>query len=104
MASCSCWASRPLRGAVAMALAQKPEEADRPKFIDGLESAQLEVVEACLVALEKLPAGKSAAERFALVNALRRLGNDKHELVLRERAVRVLKRSTGQDFGFVVGE
>lgn len=98
------YAEYPLRGAVVMALAQKPEEADRPKFIDGLESAQLEVVEACLVALEKLPAGKSAAEHFALVNALRRLGNDKHELVLRERAARVLKRSTSQDFGFVVGE
>ena len=46
----------PLRGAIVMALAQKPEESDRPKFIEGLESAQLEVVDACLSALEKLPA------------------------------------------------
>jgi putative membrane-bound dehydrogenase-like protein len=94
----------PLRGAVLMALAQKPDEADRPWFIEGLESAQLEVVDACLSALEKLPAGQSVAERFALVNALRRLSNDKPELILRERAVGLLKRSTNEDFGFIVGE
>jgi putative membrane-bound dehydrogenase-like protein len=94
----------PLRGAIAMALAQKPEESDRPRFIEGLESAQLEVVDACLSALEKLPPGNSAADHFALVNALRRLGNDKAELILRERAVALLKRSTNEDFGFVAGE
>ena len=94
----------PLRGAIMMALAQKPEEADRPRFIEGLESAQLEVVDACLSALEKLPPGQSAAEHFALVNALRRLGNDKPELILRERAARLLERSTSEDFGFVFGE
>jgi putative heme-binding domain-containing protein len=94
----------PLRGAIVMSLAQKPEEADRPKFIEGLESAQLEVVDACLSALEKLPVSRSAAEHLALVNALRRLGNDKPELILRERAAKVLKRSTNEDFGFVVGE
>jgi putative membrane-bound dehydrogenase-like protein len=94
----------PLRAAIVMALAQKPEEVDRPRFIEGLESAQLEVVDACLSALEKLPVTKSAAEHFALVNALRRLGNDKAELILRERAAGLLKRSTNEDFGFVTGE
>jgi putative membrane-bound dehydrogenase-like protein len=94
----------PLRGAIVMALAQKPEEADRPRFIEGLESAQLEVVDACLSALEKLEPNQSAAEHFALVNALRRLGSDKAELILRERAAKLLKRSTNEDFGFVAGE
>jgi putative membrane-bound dehydrogenase-like protein len=94
----------PLRGAIVMALAQKPEESDRPKFVEGLESAQLEVVDACLSALEKLPPHRSAAEHLALVNALRRLGNDKPELILRERAAHLLKRSTNEDFGFIVGE
>ncbi len=94
----------PLRGAIVMALAQKPEEADRPRFIEGLESAQLEVVDACLSALDKLPPSQSAAEHFGLVNALRRLGNDKPELILRERAAGLLKRSTSEDFGFVTGE
>jgi putative membrane-bound dehydrogenase-like protein len=94
----------PLRGAIVMALAQKPEEVDRPRFVEGLESAQLEVVDACLSALEKLPVGRSAAEQFALVNAFRRLGNDKAELILRERAAKQLKRTTNEDFGFVAGE
>jgi putative membrane-bound dehydrogenase-like protein len=94
----------PLRGAIVMALAQKPQEADRPKFIEGLESAQLEVVDACLAALQKLPVRRSAAEHIALVNAFRRLGNDKPELILRERAAGLLKRSTNEDFGFVGGE
>jgi putative membrane-bound dehydrogenase-like protein len=94
----------PLRAAIVTALAQKPEEADRPRFIEGLESAQLEVVDACLSALEKLRPSQSAAEHFALVSALRRLGNDKAELLLRERAAGLLKRSTNEDFGFVTGE
>ncbi len=93
----------PLRGAILMSLAQKPEEIDRPRFIEGLESAQLEVVDACLTALEKMPPSQSAAEHFALVNAFRRLGNDKAELILRERAAGLLKRSTNEDFGFVTG-
>lgn len=94
----------PLRSAVLMTLAQKPEEADRPKFLEGLDSSQLEVVEACLGALEKLPAQQSPAESFALVKALRRLRNEKPELRLRERAAHLLKRSTQDDFGFVYGE
>jgi putative heme-binding domain-containing protein len=51
-----------------------------------------------------LPPGNSAADHFALVNALRRLGNDKAELILRERAAALLKRSTNEDFGFIAGE
>ena len=44
-----------VRSAVQVALATKPEAEDRPKFIDGLESSQLEVLTACVDALEKLP-------------------------------------------------
>jgi len=93
-----------LRSAVVMTLAQKPEEADRAKFDEGLESTQLEVVGACVTALEKLPPGESAAERFALVTALRQLSHEKPELLLRERVARLLARSTKEDFGFVYGE
>ncbi len=87
-----------------MTLAQKPEEADRPKFDDGLNSSQLEVAGACVAALEKLPPAESAAERFALVAALRRLVHEKPELLLRERVAKLLARSTKEDFGFVYGE
>lgn len=93
-----------LRSAVVMALSQKPEEADRAKFDAGLESSQLEVVAACLAALEKLPSADSATERFALVAALRRLVHEKPELLLRERVAKLLARTAKDDFGFVEGE
>src|ERR1700685_2413084 len=51
----SKYADFALRSAVVMTLAQKPQEADRAKFDEGLLSPQLEVVDACLGALEKLP-------------------------------------------------
>jgi putative membrane-bound dehydrogenase-like protein len=92
-----------LRSAVVMTLAQKPEEADRPKFDEGLESPQLEVVAACAGALEKLPAADSAAERFALVAALRRLVHEKPEFLLRERIAKLVARTAKDDFGFVFG-
>lgn len=93
-----------LRSAVVMTLAQKPEEVDRAKFDEGLQSSQLEVAGACVAALEKLPPGDSAAERFALVAALRRLVHEKPELLLRERVAKLLARSAQNDFGFISGE
>jgi putative heme-binding domain-containing protein len=93
-----------LRSAVVMTLAQKPEEADRAKFDAGLESSQLEVVGACVAALEKLPPVESTAERFALVGALRGLVHEKPEFLLRERVAKLLARSAKDDFGFVYGE
>jgi putative membrane-bound dehydrogenase-like protein len=93
-----------LRSAVVMTLAQKPEEIDRAKFDDALESSQLEVAGACVSALEKLPPAESATEQFALVSALRRLAHEKPEFLLRERVARLLARSTHDDFGFVHGE
>ncbi len=93
-----------LRSAVVMTLAQKPEEIDRPKFDEGLESSQLEVVAACIAALEKLPPANSAAERFALVAGLRHLVHEKPEFLLRERVVKLLAQTAKDDFGFIFGE
>ena len=92
-----------LRSAAVITLAQKPEEIDRPKFDAGLESQQLEVVAASLAALDKLPVAESPAERFALVAALRRLGHEKPEFVIRERVAKLVARSAKRDFGFVSG-
>ncbi len=97
------YAELPLRGAVLMTLAQKPQESERALFLEGLESPQIEVVGACLGALEKLPADETPAERFALAGALRRLADGKAEFALRERVARLLLRSTHDDFGFVSG-
>jgi putative membrane-bound dehydrogenase-like protein len=93
-----------VRSAVVMTLAQKPDDVDRPKFEEGLESSQLEVVAACIAALEKLPPADTAAERFALVAGLRHLVHEKPEFLLRERIAKLLARTTKEDFGFVFGD
>lgn len=93
-----------VRDAVLMVLAEQPERSDRSNFVAGLESAQLNAVEACLQALTKLPRTQDAAELFALLAAARRLMNDKREYRLRETAMRLLQNNTEQTLGFVFGE
>jgi putative heme-binding domain-containing protein len=92
-----------LRMACLMVLAESPEEQDREKFAAGLDSPPIEIVATCTAALEKLPAKKNDVELVALVKALRRLGNDKNELALRERIIRLLERNAGQKYDFVFG-
>ena len=53
-----------LRGAVVMTLTQQPEEVDRARFLEGLESSRLEVIKACLAALEELPASGRCGRLF----------------------------------------
>jgi putative membrane-bound dehydrogenase-like protein len=93
-----------VRGAVLMTLSERPDPADRAWFREGLSSSQAEVVEACLTALEALPADPSAEEQTALLRALRRLGGDAREYRLRERVVKLLERNTGHREPFVFGE
>jgi putative membrane-bound dehydrogenase-like protein len=93
-----------VRNAVLLVLAAEPEEQDRPKFLEGLESSQLEILTACLEALEQLPKQPSAEEDVALLKTLRRLGANSQEYVLRERVVRLLQRNTGEEFEFEFGE
>jgi putative heme-binding domain-containing protein len=87
-----------------MVLAEKPVKEDRALYLSGLESAQLNAVEACLKALTKLPRSNDPAEQYQLLNAARRLINDKREFQLRELAMRLLQNNTSQTLGFVFGE
>lgn len=80
-------------------LARDPLPADRSKFIDGLNSPQLEQVRLCLGALEKLPAGDSDDELVPLVRLLRTLPAGKAEAAVRERVGRSLAARTGQELG-----
>ncbi len=93
----------PVRNAVIMALAQKPEESDRGLFLSGLESPQLEVITASLSALAQLPADESAEEIVPLVQVLRRLRGEEQDFRLREQVIRLLRRDSGQNFAFVFG-
>ena len=93
-----------VRSAVLMVLAEKPEPADRDKFVEGLESSQLEVLTACVGALEKLKPVEEPRESLSLLRTLRRLGNDKSEYPLRERVVKLLRTATKQSFGYTLGK
>jgi putative membrane-bound dehydrogenase-like protein len=89
-----------LRDAVLLVLAKNPAVADRPLFVRGLESGQLDVISACLAALEKFPAEKSAGEQIALFKSALRLGRDKNEIPVRDRLIKRLRKNTGQQFGY----
>lgn len=89
-----------LRDSILKVLATSTERQDRAKFVRGLQSGQLDVIKACARALGKLPATKSGGERIALFKAARRLGRDKREVALRDELVKLLRRSTGQTFGY----
>jgi putative membrane-bound dehydrogenase-like protein len=92
-----------VRDAVLIDLADTPTKEDRALYVSGLESTQLNAVEACLKALTKLPRSNEAAEQFALLAAARRLTNDTREFGLREMAIRLLQNNTGQGHKFVFG-
>ncbi|OYW18749.1 MAG: hypothetical protein B7Z55_10055, partial [Planctomycetales bacterium 12-60-4] len=93
-----------VRGAVLMTLAEQPQPEDRPLLVAGLESSQVEVVQACLSGLEALPSSMESAEQLALLKALRRLGADEREFAARERVVQLLQRNTGYETPYVFGK
>lgn len=93
-----------VQGAVLSVLADQPRPADRALFIRGLESADLGLVGTSLSALTALPAVKDPEELVRLVYNLRRLDHDQAAWRLRERAVHLLRRNTGRQFGFLVGK
>jgi putative membrane-bound dehydrogenase-like protein len=92
-----------VRGAVLIVLARQPEEQDRAKFVAGLDESRLEVLTACVEALEKLPPVQEAETQLALLKTLRRLGADEKEFALRDRVARLLARNIPEDHGFVFG-
>lgn len=88
-----------LRMAILMVLAGNPQEQDRTRFVQGLDSPAVEVLSECIAALEKLSKKQDAEELAGLVKLVRRLGSEKSELGVRERAARLLERNSGEKFG-----
>ncbi|QDV19822.1 Cytochrome c [Gimesia panareensis] len=88
-----------LQPAVLAVLSSQPEEQDRDKFLKGLASSQIEVLESCVSALEKLAPPEQPDETVRLFATLRRLGHDKREKNLQARIIPLLQRWTGQQFG-----
>ena len=92
-----------VRDSVLMMIAEKATKEDREILLSGLDSPQLNAVEACLKALVKLPRSSEAAEQFQLLGAARRLINDKREFQLRETVMRLLQNNTSQAHPFAFG-
>lgn len=93
-----------VRSAVLIVMSKKAEARDREKFVEGLESSQMEVLEACLNALKTLSATEDPQEQIVLLQTLRRLGENPKEYQLRENVVELLRRNSGENFGFKTGK
>jgi putative membrane-bound dehydrogenase-like protein len=91
------WDRAGLEESILPLLARQPQAADRDKFLEGFNSAQLATIRLCLDALEKLPPRNEGGQVLPLVRCLRRLGEDKQEKELRGRLAGYLRRLTGQD-------
>ncbi|MCA9034728.1 MAG: c-type cytochrome [Planctomycetaceae bacterium] len=92
-----------VRDAILIVLSEKPAKDDRSLYLDGLNSAQLNAVDACVKALTKLPPSNTPAEQYQLLSTARRLVNDLREFRIRETVMRLLQNNTGQSGGFVYG-
>ena len=92
-----------VRDAVLQILGDDSRKEDRPLFLEGLDSGRIETLQACIEGLEEQAALGTVDEHVAMFKALRRLGTDAREYAVRQRVVRLLQRSTGEEFGFVFG-
>jgi len=91
------WSDSGQEAALLPLLARNPIGADRPKFIDGLNSPQASVLEACVLGLTKLGTKTDGIEAFSLIRALHR-SSDK-QISLRTALTQRLEKTTGQTLG-----
>lgn len=92
------WSDRSARDLLIKHLAEKPNPADRAKFLEVLESASGESLNAALAALEKLPRNQSPANLVPLFARLRLSLSDPKEAAVRKRIVELINRQSGQEF------
>lgn len=92
-----------VRDAVLILLADSPTTENRKLYLSGLESSQLNAVEACVRALTRLPRNSGPEEQYQLLSAARRLQNDAREFQIRETVIRLLENNLGQTVPFVFG-
>ncbi len=93
-----------LRNAVVLALSTDPQESDRIYFYKSLAFASLEIMQESVNALGLLSASENPEENVALVQALRRLGNQGEERRVRDQLVELLRRNLQQKFGYKFGK
>jgi putative heme-binding domain-containing protein len=89
------WGEHGLDDAILPILAKTPDEADRARFLSGLESGQPAMVKVALEALERLPKRSDRDETLTLILGLRRLPQGKEEDRIAERLAGYLVTTTG---------
>jgi putative heme-binding domain-containing protein len=92
------WSDRSARELLVKYLAEKPIPADRGKFLEILEVASGESLNAALSGLEKLPRDQSPANLVPLFARLRQSLSDPKEASIRKRLVALINRQAGQMF------
>ena len=90
-----------VRNAVLHVLTRDPQAIDRKRFIAGLGSSQVRIVQACSSSLLQLKSAKADGDMLAaLLMGLRRLGGERNEVAARDQIVKLLRRETKQSFGY----
>jgi putative membrane-bound dehydrogenase-like protein len=92
------WSDYGLRDAILLQLAKQPEGPDRDKFLFGLDSAQPQVIRACLGALQSLPRDSVAKNLVPGLRLLRRLLQEPKEAALRAQVLALLARQSGEAY------
>jgi hypothetical protein len=85
-----------LRDDLIVKLAEKPDEADRDKFLAGLSSPNSKVVHACVHAWMTLPKEPTGRAVLPVMRLLKRLLNEPEQGALRADAMELLNRDTDQ--------
>ena len=93
-----------LRDAIAVHLARSPEPADGPILLEGLDSASLQVVSACLGAIEALPPDGSAEGLAPLLRLRKRLLREKGDAQLLSRVAAALTRASDREIDIGAGQ
>jgi putative membrane-bound dehydrogenase-like protein len=93
------WSNLGLRDSILIALASKPIEEDRAKFLSGLESGQPQVAQSSLSALAQLPKTSANEETLLpVLRLLRRLVAEPKQTQFRAGVTALLTKQTGQNF------
>jgi putative membrane-bound dehydrogenase-like protein len=93
------WSNLALRDALLPRLADPPDEADRPRYLEALDSALPDVLLAALGALERLPRDAEPGRLVPLLRLFRRLTLEPREAPLRRGALALIERQSGERFG-----
>src|SRR5207302_1788972 len=90
------WSDFSLRDAILRHLLVNPEEADRERFLDGLESVQQDMALACVRALRSLPRDKSPKNLVPIMRCIRSASRTGR--FLRESLIDLLNYQAGTAF------